>query len=152
MFSPIYDITKGKEVRAGARRFKEKSAMFSARRKPTEWEVPLGLHGTQVMPGHILHFRCTLYKNYGLCEKCRHIRQGIRSSVWRNRRCSTEPKVLFADEYCKMWVSVRRSTIQHAKAGNRVVASQNFGEKSVAASWYGSLKYAYLGRELWSRK
>lgn len=52
--------------------------------------------------------------------------------------------MLLANECSKTGVSIRRSTIQHEKAGNGVFSSRNFGEKGVVGSYYGSLAYADL--------
>lgn len=61
-------------------------------------------------------------------------------------------KVLFAMECYKTAVSVRRSTRQHARAENGLVASRNFEMKDLAGSYYASLSYGNLKRKLQPKK
>lgn len=139
-------------MRAAAQTFKTKLAVVSACRRAPAWEVPPELDVTQVMPGHVLHFFCTLDDTYGLYEKCPHITLGMWYSVRRNRFYLTDLTDVLANQCCMTRFSARRSTIHHARAGSGVFASQNSGHKGVAGSYYKPLAYADLGGELRSRK
>lgn len=108
--------------------------VFSAGRRATARELPHSLEATQEMPGRILHLLCTLCENYGLYEKCHQIPLGMRSLSCRTGLYSADLKVLSASEHCKTWVLVWRSTIQHKRAADVVIASRNFGEKRVVWS------------------
>lgn len=103
-------------------------------------------------PWRTLQFRCTLYDGYTLYEMCRHILLDMWSSVEKSQLYLTNLKVLLASECRKTSVSVQRSTIQHGTARNGVFAIRNFGEKVLSGSYYWSLAYAVLRRELRSRK
>lgn len=65
---------------------------------------------------------------------------------------SESPEVLLARMWYRTEVSVPRSTMQHEKGGDGLFASQNFRQKNVLASDYGSPAYADLGRGLQARK
>lgn len=60
-------------MRAMAGTFKERKAVFLLRRREIPWEVSPVLDETQLMLGGVLDNPCTLYENYELCEKCRHM-------------------------------------------------------------------------------
>lgn len=73
------------------------------------------------------------------------------SLVWKNRLHSTDPKVQLANKRCRTRVSVWRSTLQQAKAGNGLSAGQNTEKNDMAGLYHGSLAYVSLRRELRSR-
>lgn len=62
--------------------------------------------------------------------------------------CLADKKILLAGKCFRTGVSVRRSAIQHARAGNGLFASQNFGENGVAGLYNALLAYVDLAREL----
>lgn len=114
-------------MRAATQTFEEKIAVVSVSRSATGWETAPGLDATEMIPEHILHSFATLYEDYGLNEKYCHISLGVWSLMRRSRLYFTDPEVMLGKECCKTGVSVRRSTRQNARAGNRVLASRNFG-------------------------
>lgn len=96
VWNPNCNTTGDEEMRAVAGRLKKKVTVALARRKPTAWKLTPGLDATQMRSEHNLHFRPTLYENYGLYEKCRNTPLRMWPLVWKCLLDSTDPKVLLA--------------------------------------------------------
>lgn len=68
--SPKSDISGSIKVILVAKVFKEKRAELMASKKARLRKTPPALDPTQVLPGHPLHFICTIFGNYSSEEIC----------------------------------------------------------------------------------
>jgi len=111
-----------------------------------EWSAPMGLPMYQALPGHITRFLATAYGKPEVCEKHEAESPGDWRSSLRGFLNTMDPATLVGVEASALRLMVKRSNINHPKAGRGVFAMREFGEGEVVAELYGTLVYEDLGK------
>ena len=133
------DITGDDELLRDARLFLHSMDRINAAKLRKQWNTPPGCPPMQNFPPEVVHYLCTLHKDYSLYRFSKGHPMIHWSPMWRARFNQMDIDHLQAFELSRYRLEIRQSTIPGA--GEGVFTRDIIPAKSIIGYYYGVLVY-----------